>query len=100
MLSLRPHAQYQALHMARQRERTPEFRTQYARRAGIEGTLSQGVRAFGLRRSRYSGHAKTHLQHVFTAVAMNWVRVYAWLEDRPLAPTRHSAFARLVVQSG
>jgi transposase len=24
-------------------------------RAGIEGTLSQGVRAFGMRRSRYVG---------------------------------------------
>ena len=29
-----------------------EFR---ARRAGIEGTISQGVRAFGLRRARYRG---------------------------------------------
>jgi transposase len=31
-------------------------------RAGIEGTLSEGIRAHGLRRARYIGLAKTHLQ--------------------------------------
>jgi len=58
---------------------------QYAQRAGIEGTLSQGVRAFDLRRSRYTGLAKTHLQHILIATAINLVRVVAWLTDpRPL----------------
>jgi transposase len=100
MLSLRPQAQYVALQTARHRERSAEFRTRYAQRAGVEGTLSQGVRAFGLRRSRYVGLRKTHLQHVFTAMAMNWARVGAWLADTPLTPTRSSAFARLAVRSG
>ncbi len=100
MLSLRPQAQYLALQIARHRERSAEFRTRYAQRAGVEGTLSQGVRAFGLRRSRYVGLRKTHLQHVFTAMAMNWARVGAWLADTPLTPTRSSAFARLAVRSG
>jgi transposase len=54
---------------------------QYAQRAGIEGTLSQGVRAFDLRRSRYMGLAKTHLQHILIAAAINLVRVIAWLTD-------------------
>jgi Transposase DDE domain len=38
-----------------QREKTKEFKEEYSKRAGVEGTVSQGVRAFGLRRSRYIG---------------------------------------------
>jgi transposase len=47
----------------------------YKRRAGIEGTISQGVRTCGLRRWRYIGEAKTHLQHVATAAAINVTRI-------------------------
>ncbi len=68
----------------------------YAWRAGIEGTISQGVRSFGLRRARYRGTAKAHLQHVATAVAINFDRIAAWLEGRPRAATRTSRFAGLV----
>jgi len=53
------------------------------------------VRAFGMRRSRYIGLAKTHLQHVGIAAAINLVRVVAWLDGDELAPTRLSAFQRL-----
>ena len=35
---------------ARQRQETLEFKAQYALRAGVESTLSQGVRRFDLRR--------------------------------------------------
>ena len=45
------------------------------RRAGIEGTLSKAVRVNGLRRSRYIGAAKTHLQQVLTAADINLGRV-------------------------
>jgi transposase len=63
---------------------------------GIEGTLSQGVCAFGLRRARYRGLAKTGLlQTVATAAALNLDRLGAWLAKRPLAPTRISRFAAL-----
>ncbi|MDP9476178.1 MAG: hypothetical protein M3R38_10935 [Actinomycetota bacterium] len=48
-----------------------------------------------MRRSRYVGMAKTHLQHVVTAVVMNVVRLLAWFADVPKAQTRLSAFARL-----
>jgi hypothetical protein len=75
-----------------------EYATVYAQRAGVEGTLSQGVRAFGLRRARYVGVLKTHLQHVLTAVALNFVRLGAWLAGTPLAKTRKSAFVRLMAQ--
>lgn len=87
---------YIALQAARHRQTTPEFRSLYALRAGIEGTLSQGVRAFDLRRSRYFGQAKTHLQHVATAAAMNLVRLVRWILGDTLARTRRSHFSRLV----
>ena len=80
---------------ARARERTAEHRRLYAQRQGIEGTLSQGVRALGLRRARYRGLVKTGLQHVATAAALNLDRLAAWLAERPLAPTRTSRFAAL-----
>ncbi len=80
---------------ARARERTDEYRTLYAQRQGIEGTISQGVRAFGLRQARYRGLAKTALQHVATAAALNLDRMTAWLAKRPLAPTRTSRFAAI-----
>lgn len=67
----------------------------YGLRAGVEGTISQGVRSFGLRHARYRGLAKVHLQHVATAAAMNIDRVTAFLEGRPLEGTRTSRFAAL-----
>ena len=94
-LSLHPRAQHEALYAARQRLGSEEGWQVYARRAGVEGTLSQAVRAFGLRRTRYRGLAKTGLQHVATAVAMNVERITAWLTGQPRAKTRTSRFARL-----
>jgi transposase len=94
-LKLPPRAEYEALRMARGRLSTEAGRRVYARRAGIEGTISQGVRAFGLRRSRYRGLAKTHLQHVATAAAVNLGRLGAWFDAIPRAATRVSRFAAL-----
>ena len=94
-LTLRPQEQHEALQAARTRQQTPEFKREYALRAGIEATISQGVRAFGLRRSRYCGEAKTHLQHLGIAAAINLVRVGAWLGGEGPAPTRISAYERL-----
>jgi len=76
-----------------------EKKAKYAARAGVEGTLSQGVGEFGLRRCRYLGLAKTHLQHVATAAAINLVRLSAWLGGQAHAPTRPSRFARLAQAS-
>src|SRR5215471_18865837 len=63
-LRLPPQAQYEALAAAQTWSASEEGQQLYKRRAGVEGTLSQGVRAFGLRRTRYGGLAKTHVQHV------------------------------------
>ncbi|WP_417553733.1 transposase [Microbispora sp. NBC_01189] len=67
----------------------------YQIRAGVEGTISQAVRGHGQRRSRYIGLAKTHLQSVLTATAINLVRLDAWLTGTPLGPTRTSHFIGL-----
>ena len=88
--------EHEALVAAQARERTDDYRRLYAQRQGIESTISQGVRAFGLRRARYRGLAKTTLQHVATAAAINLDRLAAWSNKRPLAPTRTLRFAVLV----
>jgi transposase len=94
-ISIRPQEQYEALKQRREQEETKAFTQLYAKRAGIEGTISQGVRTMGMRRSRYIGLAKTHLQHLATAAAFNLVRSMAWFSDLPRAQTRRSAFACL-----
>lgn len=95
VLHLRPQAAYEALLARREEQETPAFRQCYASRAGIEGTLSQGVRAMGLRQARYIGLQKTHLQQRLTAVAINVVRIDAFLTDTPQGQTRRSAFSAL-----
>jgi len=94
-MGFRPREQYEALQEARQRLETEEGRQLYNRRAAIEGTISQGVRAFGMRQTRYRGLAKTHIQHIATAAAINLERLIAWLDDVPRATTRTSRFAAL-----
>ena len=95
VVGFRPRVQYEALQAARQRHASVEGKQLYCRRAGIEGTISQGVRTFGLRFCRYRGLAKTHLQHIATATAINLDRLVDWLNEIPLAQSRTSRFARL-----
>jgi transposase len=96
-LTVKPQVYHEALQVARQRQETPEFKALYALRAGVESTLSQAVRRFDLRQSRYIGLVRTHLQQVLTATAMNIVRVIAWLRGKPLGDKKRPAghFARL-----
>jgi len=96
-LSLRPQAQHEALQAARLRQTTPQFKEQYKLRAGVEGNFSQGARICGIRQCRYLGLAKTHLQQVASATAMNIIRALNWLEGKPLAKTRKSSFASLAL---
>lgn len=71
---------------------TTAYQQLYAHRAGIEGTLSRGVRRCRLRRTRYVGLPKVHLGHLLTAVALNFVRLGEWFLCVPRAKTRHSLF--------
>ena len=94
-LTLNAREPSEALAAARARLDSEPGRRLYAQRQGIEGTISQGVRAFGLRRARYRGLAKTGLQNVAAAAALNLDRLAAWFTKRPLAPTRVSRFTAL-----
>ena len=94
-LRFRPKAQHEVLTKYRKEKGTREWKRRYDRRAGIEGTFSQGVRANGLRKSRYTGLKKNHLQNVATAAAINLQRLTDWFEDIEPAQTRTSRFARL-----
>lgn len=94
-ITVRPRAQHLTLQAARQYQQTQAFKDRYQTRAGIEGTISQGVRVTSLRRSRYVGHAKTHLQHVLIAAAINLRRLGDWLADTPRAKTRTAPFVLL-----
>lgn len=92
---LHPQEQHEALQAAREQQTTKDFQERYATRAGIEGTISQGVRANDLRVSRYLGLEKTHLKHVLTAAAMNVTRLYQWWRGDTPALSRISRFAAL-----
>ena len=87
--------EHEALHAARARAEDPVWLERYNQRAGVEGTLSQGIRAFGMRQSRYIGLAKTSLQEVCAAAAINVSRIVRWLDGVPAAKTRVTRFAAL-----
>ncbi len=97
-VTFKPQLEYETLQAARERQETEAFKEKYKKRAGIEGTISQGTRAFDLRRSRYLGLAKTHLQHLATAAAINLTRVASWLMEKSpqQGSTYRSPFAALV----
>ncbi len=97
-LTVRPKEQHLALYMARQFQKTSEFIQLSHARAGVEGTISQGLRLSDLRRARSIGLAKTRLQHVLTAAALNVIRVAHCLAGEPLAQTRQAPFLTLLPQ--
>jgi len=90
-----PQEEYLALQAARHRQQTPPFRALYDWRAGIEGAFSWAVRSFGLRTSRYIGHAKTHLHDIAVATAMNLPRLADFFAGHEPTPTRLTPLARL-----
>lgn len=95
-LTILAQPQYVQLQANRLAQGSLAFTQLYAKRSGIEGTISQGVRSFDLRRSRYVGLAKTHLQHIFTVVAINFVRISNFLAGLSPSQTRRSAFVKLL----
>ncbi|MBB4786957.1 transposase [Streptomyces rapamycinicus NRRL 5491] len=94
-LSLHPRQMTEALRHARTQQKTRHWNTDYALRSGIEGTIRQATAVTGTRRTRYRGLAKTHLEHIYSAVALNLIRLNAWWNDRPLDRTRTSHLTRL-----
>jgi transposase len=90
-LTLMPQAPFEALQQRRLDQQTEAFQQQYAKRAGVEGSIGQAVNSYGMRQARYIGLAKTRLQHIATAVAINLQRIWAWLSGIPVAKTKVSA---------
>jgi transposase len=83
-LTLNPYRE--ALETRRSEAKTEAFLTKLHIRAGIEATISEAVRRYGLRSARYRGRARLRLQAYFTAVAMNLRRLGRWwAQARPQA---------------
>jgi hypothetical protein len=79
---------------ARAAEKTIPFQADYARRAGVEGTMHQAA-SHGARRARYRGLPKTRLDHVYMACALNLLRLEAYWNGTPLDRRRTTHLARL-----
>ena len=84
----------QAQAAARAAETTTDFQADYARRAGVEGTMHQAA-SHGARRARYRGLPKTRLDHIYMACALNLLRLEAFWTGTPLDRQRTSHLARL-----
>src|SRR6266702_3259484 len=100
ILTLSPQSIHEARSRRRTEQSTPAFQQRYGLRAGIEGTISEGVRSHGLRRAHYRGQSKTQLQAKAIAAAINLVRIRQMLQRTRLGlsprPKRSlSPFARL-----
>lgn len=93
-LTLKPRDLAEAQAALRAAENTRSFQADYARRAGVEGTMHQAA-SHGARRARYRGLAKTRLDHVLMAVALNLLRLNAYWNGHPLDRRRTSHLARL-----
>jgi transposase len=93
-ISVPPRDLAEAQAAARAAENTRSFQADYARRAGIEGTMHQAA-SHGARRARYRGLKKTRLDHAFMAVALNLLRLHAYWNGHPLDRQRTSHLARL-----
>ncbi len=99
-LTVHPRQVHQAQLAARAAQDTRDFQSRYALRAGVEGTIRQGVAVTGMRRARYHGLDKTRLEHVNAAVALNLIRLGAWWNGHPLDRTRTSHLACLELGTG
>jgi transposase len=95
-ITVRPEHQHNILEKYRKNQLTEDFKNDYSIRAGVEGTLSEGVRVFELRKCRYKGLAKTKLQHLITGAAMNLVRINDWLAGKRFKPRNEGPFVQLL----
>jgi transposase len=94
-LTVPPREVHHAQQVARATQDTPGWQARYARRAGVEATIRQAVAVTGTRRARYRGLPKTQLEHVYSAVALNLIRLHAYWNGHALDRSRTSHLARL-----
>lgn len=94
-LTFRPQHEHELIQATRTYQQSDEFQARSRTQAGIEGTISQAA-ALDMPRTRYCGTAKTHLQHVATATAINIKRLVNWWNRLPIAQAKPSRFAALM----
>ncbi|MFJ3933151.1 transposase [Streptomyces sp. NPDC090029] len=72
----------------RAEQQTPEWKARYAVRSGVEGTVNEFAHGHGMRRCRYRGQSKAHVQHVLTAIAINIERLSGLPPTEKAPPSR------------
>ena len=82
------------LQQLRRQQTSPELKARYERRA-VEGTISQGTRGFGLRRSRYMARSKRISNTFWPPVLSTCFALLPGQAGIPQAKTRISRFAVL-----
>jgi transposase len=90
-----PRRQHETQQRLRAEQATGDWRRRYALRCGVESLVSQASRRSDLHHARYRGQPKTHLQHTLTAMALNLVRVDAWVTGAATTGSWTSRLARL-----
>ncbi|WP_203217854.1 IS1182 family transposase [Nocardia terpenica] len=94
-LLLLPRPLQQIQSHARTEQKTAAWQQKYAMRAGCEATVSEAVHAHGLRRCRYRGLARTHVQHVLTAAGTDLIRLSQHSDSpKPKPPSRFHQLCR------
>jgi hypothetical protein len=96
-LFLRPREIHEALAAARAGQDSQHWKDRYKTRAGVEGTIAQATHVTGIRRARYTGLARTRLEHQAAAAAINLIRLDAWWTGNPLDRTRTTHLQRLTL---
>lgn len=94
-LTFRPQRQFAEQQRIRAEQATPEWRRQYAHRSGAESTMAQASARADVHRTRYRGLAKTHLQNVLIAIALNLIRLDAWLSGAPIGKAWTSRLTKI-----
>ncbi|MEU9547006.1 transposase [Streptomyces mirabilis] len=59
----------------RAEQQTPDWQARFAVHSGVKGTVNEFAHGHGMRRCRCREQPKAHLQHVFTAIAVNIERL-------------------------
>ena len=94
-LTLNPRPLTEALRTARAEQANRHWQDAYALRSGVEGTIRQALAVTDSRRARYRGLAKTHLEHVHSAIALNLNHLNAWWNGKPHDHRHTSHLAQL-----
>ena len=94
-VTFRPRREHEAQQRIRADQSTTDWRERYSLRCGIESLIHQASRMADVHHARYRGKPKTFLQHTLTAMALNLVRLDAWLTEVATTGSWTSRLARL-----